>query len=981
MLSLTRNPTALKFNVSKKLSQLMKVIHLFRAEIAEREFQKKFLHEKFESEIMAAIDRYNKEAHDIEKSASESHDKILEKVAKCFEKKQQLQLDEINAFIELSSDNIAKFEKKILDDMSNIQLQSKKILDEISVKSHEYEKVMDGFKDKLDLIIKESLKNFNKEISSLDDESNNKIKKLLGENKSHLNNINEEHKKKIDEIYSSSKNNDSNNEIVQKIRDSKQSLQVITQMMQNIQKNILQIKETSAKNYKNIREKLREITNAIEMSKKKELENVNSLTRDLDELNSKGRSDLELLENKLNEANHMHKEALQNLKNQQQENYKKMQEEYSELSRKYKEMFDCSDAEFLKLQERNEEEIKKLKKNYDESESQSVLKYNQKKDEIKLIFDDNLKSLDNAKLNGEKEREDNRMKINDQNTKYRKKISDLKEQNDQEIEEKKKLIENSINDATGNSQKLNQSYNNLNKQKDELTERYKSDKISFDNDTKRITDELKKGFVELDELKHKNLDEFNSLEGNLDKEFEDLKNRIEMEFDDTKLRLEQKHGKIIAEIRENEHGKNELAEFVVMYQKQYDEQNKSLDQYNNIQTEFDFSELDKIITELESQKDEIEQLKIRQKVDIERQHEEQMLNEKQRHMSAMDVADDSDSKSAMQERIYSQIAEEKNFRASNERNLKNDIENENERHTKVVNELKTALNAIDSSDVSKLSNQTDELKRELDSLLQKCEALLLDEEQKFKQRIDLENSQKNDNEEKMKQQLKMFSEEYLKTVSEITRDMEESDKRDVAAIDNITQLNGQKILAASRQHSSNVKDLTKQIDELTQQTSLFLSQSKKSLISEENRLQSEISEYSRTCSLDIEKMINNSKTMCDFYDEKFEALQKKLTHFTEQWNSRPPREQDIRYIERLENRLAAVTYQLKSCIVDMKRYKEISQDQESKYNKHFGMKPKVAVYKGSEGSILTQNQSTQSAPPSNSIVSRASSVLVNSTRD
>ena len=125
------NPKALKFNVSKKLSQLMKVIQLFEGQIADREFQIEALHQSIDPQINQILDAYRVNIEKFNSQAESEQIEAKQKIEKLYSYKYQTLKDDANAYVTAANSNMEKYEEKVFDDLSELQKQIKAIMNSI----------------------------------------------------------------------------------------------------------------------------------------------------------------------------------------------------------------------------------------------------------------------------------------------------------------------------------------------------------------------------------------------------------------------------------------------------------------------------------------------------------------------------------------------------------------------------------------------------------------------------------------------------------------------------------------------------------------------------------------------------------------------------------------------------------------------------------------------------------------------------------
>ena len=168
------NSKALKFNVSKKLSQLMKVIQLFESQIADRQFQMSYLHNTIDPQINKYLDDYRSYMDTYNSKVDAERKEVQQKIEKLYNHKYQTLKDDATAYITSAEANMKKYEEKILDDLADLQKQIKSIMNQMGNKTTAMETYCNNAKTEIDKQISKLQETYKKEVESHDTESKKK---------------------------------------------------------------------------------------------------------------------------------------------------------------------------------------------------------------------------------------------------------------------------------------------------------------------------------------------------------------------------------------------------------------------------------------------------------------------------------------------------------------------------------------------------------------------------------------------------------------------------------------------------------------------------------------------------------------------------------------------------------------------------------------------------------------------------------------
>ena len=123
----SKKPLALKFNVGKKLGQLMKVIQFFESQLAEMEYQRNFIHLTYDPLLTELIDTYTKEASTLSEQLEKETEVATQKIQKQYDSKLDTLKSDFHAYVESAVSKVDKFENSAIDQIAKLKQSIEKL--------------------------------------------------------------------------------------------------------------------------------------------------------------------------------------------------------------------------------------------------------------------------------------------------------------------------------------------------------------------------------------------------------------------------------------------------------------------------------------------------------------------------------------------------------------------------------------------------------------------------------------------------------------------------------------------------------------------------------------------------------------------------------------------------------------------------------------------------------------------------------------
>ena len=189
-----------KYNVSKKISQLNKVIQLFLAQVSENELHKLIIKERYEKTINQIFQNHENTATVLQKEVNELQSSVNTNIAQEYISKiTEIEIDfneEVNSLISLTQALKSETEKLV---QSFMDIKSNKLAEIDHLMANFSQNSTNQFND-LQSHISELKSNFLVELNTIDDESKIKIEKIQKQSEENLKKINDQYLNDLEKI-------------------------------------------------------------------------------------------------------------------------------------------------------------------------------------------------------------------------------------------------------------------------------------------------------------------------------------------------------------------------------------------------------------------------------------------------------------------------------------------------------------------------------------------------------------------------------------------------------------------------------------------------------------------------------------------------------------------------------------------------------------------------------------------------------------
>lgn len=968
-----------KFNVSKKIAQLTKVIFRLHSESLDRRDLVAQVRKKCDEEISAIVMHSNEVINEAHRGANEYRQSIESLLRSEYESK----FDEIKEVYSMSKDQIQNDFQTISnhyeDKVSDLQNQVTELMAQTEKAELAFQRAADHFSQDKEILVNKLEAKQKKEIEDCIQKSNEKINQLILE-----------HAKKEEEIKLQMQK-----ELVEQKRQSNSNS---NQMREQLKKRIFELENSNRSLESQLKKNTITITNL-----KSKLEKAAKQIADAEDQNQLEQKNLkEQLENKINEINQKHIEELtlkdkeietlnETIENNQKQFEANLQEKNDEWSQKVRELYiqieklqyelskssGITDQMFNDLLKKHEDEKNDLKNKHDEEIESLQLKEERLRNDYQAMQKQYLEEIENIKKLHETEK-----------AKLRIEMSKMKNAHSEEIE------------------KLNSDYQTeLNQLKVTMEDASNTNKVLLSSANKELLDlkvflakEKTNHEIEIQEFSSRKSHEINALKQNHQIELDNMSNSYENKIKG----MDEQYKKQIEElIKSNEsqikaiEEKNELN-----LRLSIEKQNVEMEKRNSIQLGLMRDALDK---EIQSYKDSIKM----------KEEEIKNLNEENQRSLRLknDIISDLNDQ-ILEVKKKSEVEISNIISANNEQltSLKNEIELQKSRfdEEKValiakykeklkikkssLNELETQrMNQISQlriefdQDKEKYQKQIELLNAEIQRLRSQCDQIAAEYEAKMKtivdeklkeeaeirekQKEELINERRNANESRMylqsqadtlNDQLKASKKMYQSLLEEMETFTDSVKKEELKRFTEYEQQRLKELNEQAQSYQSKIDDLNGQIKNLNE-------------IIEKERIENfhKVSHLEKSCKDQIdtlktehedstEKMKTDYESQINDLNQRIAELEVTIEDWEEKFRTRDARPEDVQKIMSLEESIKEKSDTLTKLFIELKHYQNELINREISYNKLFNVNPNIGELNVIEKKIKVENLITES---------------------
>ena len=943
------NPKALKFNVSKKLGQLHKVIQLFRSQIADREYQLEYLHENYDPKINANLAEYKTKMEAIQKTADHETEEALEKIQKLYQRKQEMLVEEAKNYVTAATDNLEKFQEKMTGDIEEIAKQVKLCRTQLDNKMMAVDTFVDKAKKKLEADIKKMNETFKMEAKSHDEESKKKMDQLVADSKAKIEGLKEQHAKELDDLKKSFQGQTgAETKVVEKLRGLKQQLAHMRTVLAGTRDNVSDLIKTrkqqgteSRKRLADLAAELRKILDGHGLS----LEQMN---QDYEKGLEDNKKEIEEMKSEMEAKAREHDEAKKKKQEDIEAALAQMKQDFEDAKMRNQSNFSSADEAMKALNEQHAKELEKIRAEHAQAAKDWEAKLAQKHKDVLALQDDlvrqHQKVVDELKQTKKKNEIDiqalediHKNEIQYQIGEFNKQLAEIQDQ-----------INAILEGGNAESQKSKGILQQLREEKGRILREYSEAVANYERTHAKTVEDLcnsNKGTIE--EMTQKNAAELESTAKKDDAECDELKKKLDDEYEKEKQKYEDQYKARIAEVEKGRQERSELekvaSDFMEKYQKQEAELNSII--APDVKNTEMFQKLDAGISELEKQKVDLKSIIDTQKMALVKEWDSKIDQENERHSLRVVRSSVGTEKEQKRLALLQEIGDVSQFRKDEEQKLNAEIERLKQEHEKQVAVLSQQLLVEQSTEeASQLELEIARIRKD-----------------RNEQRDNIETS-RNRMEIQLKQKIIDEKERHSKAMVVVEDKIEESNAKKADAVKSLEQemvdsknradnecadYQSKSEDAMKRSIETHIKKIESLVNDFENQKELLAKNGaafQKKLKDMRSQNQSSIDEYIRRSKAEAEKREADWNEMRLFYDEKIAVLTKKRDEAIQVYEQRPPRQSEIDIIERLQNALQLKSTQLQTALKEYQEYRALMVHQEREYNSRFGKGPKVGVF-------------------------------------
>ena len=944
--SLQRNPEALKFNVCKKLAQLNRVIVLFKGQEADRIWKCKCLYDIYDPKIKQALIEYSEDMQKINEEVSVVGKEIIEKIETDYTAKHAKFQEDFQAMV----NTLAEENQKKIDDVI-VEVTSSKTLFEtlkqgLVKRSTAFEQEIEELKQQLKDKLRDSKEKMKKEIETVDNETNTRLTQLKSQFDEKQKQMKEDYEKELARIRKEATDNDDTAaQQLKFIDDVKARIKSLKNEMKRLKS---ELKGSKTENYKFLTER-KDFVASFCKDMKEEIATNEGIKQDFEEKMQK---------------------ALKEWKEQEQT----LKEECKAKQIENDKQFEKMNVERMKMLDEMKAELDKIRKDFEFGQEQNGVSLTTLKEDYAKEITELEKNLESARVSAQKKLEEIKKKVESrvkacqekeelerQNNKIRKEefeksICELESSLQKQIEDMKVQfktelgeLDAKIGEMTGASEKTQAKkvaeLDLLKHQKDEVIAKHKSELALLDeeceNDVKSLREKHEKELKTFNESQNANLDEEKRKAA---KEIEAKKTEHEAQKENLVQKLSDLHEKTISEIENQGYSKEEYQDMEKRFEAESKRLTKILDGINAPAADQDqFREMNQEIDSLEN---ELQTLK--QKIDESRSaliqnYNDKIDDENKRHDAATKPTHSGRGRKQVLQSITQQIEAVKSELAEEIKSLEETKHNLDETHNSRMFDIQSEKETLnDQTEIDSLKSQLANWQNELAKTDNIEESRKIEISQQEARNSELSAHYQQQIHE-LELQIKSIEEDFLKQKEQIDEDRASS----LANIDDLynteTRTFKETIAKMTKNHEIQKNSTIAQQKAIKQSQLDMDEEFAKELNREFARGENRVTDLERSQNEEARKRDEEWNGMLGFYTERIGVLTAQLEKAKHLLDNCPPRQCDLDTIAKLENTLRIVKTQLGNSLTDLKQYRSMLVEQERKYNKAFGVSPKVGV--------------------------------------
>lgn len=932
---------AIRFNVSKKIAQLMKVISLFSMQLSEKSHQKDYI-ENYYSQLWADFEEnYRKQMDPIIEDASKCNNTIVTSITESYQQKfgemkhnfhinLQKQSDSINNTFITSQNEISKMVAQITE-ISGRLLRNQSHYVNCSVRASQ--KLEDPTINA----------KFQAELEAIESEANKKYELAVKEADERLKSLTEEHAKQMKALN-------------MKFMEKTPELEQFNSYIQNAKARVAVHKDMltiTSQNYHDAIEN--QNINNLKSKISKEISEYKSINQNyidkkqniIDQTSKIEKSNAELIKNLIEELKAIkasNELKLQKMCRETEDLINRYRQEEKELTEKQYEKFGNSDKEFLELQQSYANELDSLTNKITAAESATKKLLSEKE---KLITE----TEKSHKIEEEMSEKEKLQVITRNENLYKSTKSNMKT-----------IVENTIARYRAIILQMRSDFESRMKSDNNDVQNARNDlkKVKEEKETKEslIKQKISNHVLETNNIKTmhtaKYEEEENAYKSNLEQKYNEMtqkqKDKISLieksnSVLENKLKydLNLKYESEINKIKEEAENNKEVTQAEEKFKKEFEQLKKTLDSITPPENK-NFSLLDEQQRDFSNKINQTLMNNENEKEQIIQEWTQKIEEEVKRHTSTTSSVSSGRAKDQVKKNLMNKIEEAKTEAKIVADKLQSKLNDMMKKHINYMTDTESErIKAMDRNEIEKLIN-------EYDNELKRCNAEISDKKRQSNNEVtqfelNIGNMTNDINSRKLsiENEMKLINEKTTKKIEDSKISISlilQKEKEDALKLKESNDTTTSQENQSYKYHMDELKALI--MDQLTKieqkkiDFSDVLNKKKSSNEFELGQIEKQLFQENR----DIEE---NWSAMEIFYNEKIEVLEKKKEEIIAKFNSRPGRPCDIDRIELLTGRLKIIITQLKNNTRDLVEYKKLLVIKEKEYNQKFGRKPNVGV--------------------------------------
>jgi len=943
------NPSAFKFNVSKKLGQLMKVIQLFQSQIEEQGYQKQFLYNSYDPPIQDILANYIRDSTDIDTKMKDDYLDLNSKISKLYNGKVDGLKNDFTAYLDASISNTNDFAKKMSYDMNEVKIFFEKLENRIETVTTHSLSQSESFMNSLPSIISERKKVFENELDTIKKESSSRINKLISENSQKIEGILSMNKKIIFDVTNNtdSINNDEQIRLLNVINQLKSRLSKAKTDLYEMKDILFVLLEENQKQTNNSRHSLAQLKKISNDGSQNIANDKQTIEREI----SKKREDLSLSFNKLNETyaqnQKYYEEALKTKKTSIDGDLKYLKNEFTLKSEKIRSDLDSSCNEIQILIDKNRDEIDNIKAKHELSEKELDININTQQNAIHSMKSDLGKQIELFQKQLESVHIDfqNKKKVCATDHISQRELIIQKFEKEKEIilSKKSNEYENKKSDIEKHNQILNRIKNDieyLRKENEQKIIDYEKVTIDKVQNTIKENDEELKMIVENNAETLKNVSKSDTMK------LSEMNERYENEYQKLIDKFVENHEETMKNLRNNGMDGKEVSDLLTYYRNLAESEIETLNQLTNmIPSQFNPGPIQKEIEELQKQKVDLIRINEAEKNHLIDIWENRLENEKSRHDKVCNYSADPASNDMINQ-LHQEISNEIRLKRDSEQKHNETMEKENIDFEKIMNDHTENLkNSRDSTIIVEKQNIVTSIKDEIDAYDRTMNGHISSDLANFnfeKASLTQEHNQG------MQKCVESHGFDYMNQqnqIEELKTQLESFEKMKSCEINQMETKRANRAEWLISKHIANVDVIIKSLENLKLKLIDKGRDFQKLYTNNRSRLQSTLEEIQKGLRNDLHQQSRQWEAMKEFYEEKISVCQNERNIAKGKFDERPSRNQEITEIEKLTSSLHIITQRLQNATKEIREYRNILIKQEGEYNTRFGNGPKVGVLK------------------------------------